>query len=115
MNARNGLILSSIAPIALTPPIPSHCPKLVSPKIAPAIAPPIGPNTIAQIATGITLNEIASGPMFKYPSGVYAIINKIAVIRPRMASCVVVNFFVFIFPPCSRSAFCGYNTVLWLL
>lgn len=47
-------MLNNIAPIALVPPSPIHCPKLVSPKIAPAIAPPVGPSTTALIATGIT-------------------------------------------------------------
>ena len=38
--------------------------------IAPATAPPTGPRTTALMATGITLKEMASGPMFRYPSGV---------------------------------------------
>ena len=65
-----GFMLNSMAPMALMPPIPMHCRKLVSPKTPPAIAPPTGPVAIAAMATGITLNVIARGPIFRYPRGV---------------------------------------------
>ena len=79
-------MLKSIAPIALLPPMPMHCKKLVMPKTAPIAAPPAGPSVIAAIATGITLNVIASGPIFSYPRGVYAISRRMPVIRPKMTS-----------------------------
>ena len=79
-------MLKSIAPIALLPPMPMHCKKLVMPKTAPIAAPPAGPSVIAAIATGITLNVIASGPIFRYPRGVYAISRRMPVIRPKMTS-----------------------------
>ena len=83
--------------MALTPPIPIHCPKLVSPNTAPSTAPPNGPQEMAAIATGIILNVIASGPILRYPSGVYDISTKTAIMSPNTVNCFVDNFFVFIF------------------
>ena len=57
-------------------------------------APPAGPNVTAANATGITFNVIASGPIFRYPSGVYAMRRRTAVSRPSIVSCLV---FIFLF------------------
>ena len=46
-------------------PTPIACRKLVRPKTDPAMRPPTGPRASADTATGITLNVMASGPMFR--------------------------------------------------
>ena len=51
--------------MALLPPMPRHCRKLVRPNTQPQISPPSGPSATAATASGMTFSVIASGPMFR--------------------------------------------------
>ena len=81
-------------PIPLGIPIPKHCRKLKSPKIAPAAAPPAGPIATAQIATGIIFIDMDNGPIGMVPIGVQAKISNTAVISAIMVKLLVLVFLI---------------------
>ena len=85
MNARNGEMLNSIAPMPLGMPTPMHWRKLIRPNTQPMARPPFGPSAIAAMATGMVLSVMTSGPTGMLPIGVNENTITRAVIRPRIA------------------------------